>query len=48
MKPIKISEENHRQLHKLKHELYCRSIDETLGRIFKIIKKMKLAKEMLE
>ena len=45
-KPIKISEENWLKLSRLKLTLGCKSIDETIGKLFKLVTKFKLAKEL--
>ncbi len=46
MKPIKISEENWLKLSKLKLSLRCKSIDETIGKLFSLVTKFKLSKEL--
>ena len=45
-KPIKIREETWRKLTKLKYQLDCKTIDETIQKLFKLVTKFKLAKEL--
>ena len=45
-KPIKISEQTWRKLCQMKLNLDCKSIDETIQRLFKLVTKFKLAKEL--
>lgn len=43
---IKVSDTNRNKLNRMKYKLGCKTVDDTLSKLFRLVTKFKLAKEM--